>query len=51
MSVPLAELEAQERATADAAAVLATPHHPGGNPGANLKLISHRCHPILVAFA
>jgi len=35
-----------------------TPHtldpvdcHPGGNPGANLKSISHRCHPILVAFA
>jgi len=23
---------------------------PGGNPGANLKSISHRCHPILVAF-
>jgi len=21
----------------------------GGNPGANLKSISHRCHPILVA--
>ena len=28
----------------------ATAHHPGGNPGANLKSISHRCHPILVAF-
>ena len=25
--------------------------HPGGNPGANLKSISHRCHPILMAFA
>ena len=24
--------------------------HPGGDPGANLKSISHRCHPILVAF-
>jgi len=24
--------------------------HPGANPGANLKSISHRCHPILVAF-
>jgi len=24
--------------------------HPGDNPGANLKSISHRCHPILVAF-
>ena len=24
--------------------------HPGGNPGANLKSICHRCHPILVAF-
>ena len=24
--------------------------HPGGNPGANLKSISHRCHPFLVAF-
>ena len=24
--------------------------HPGGNPGANLKSISHRCHPILVEF-
>jgi len=23
--------------------------HPGGNQGANLKSISHRCHPILVA--
>ena len=23
--------------------------HPGGNPVANLKSISHRCHPILVA--
>jgi len=25
-------------------------HSPGGNPGANLTSISHRCHPILVAF-
>ena len=24
-------------------------YHPGGNPGANLKSISHRCHTILVA--
>ena len=24
--------------------------HPGGNPGENLKPISKRCHPILVAF-
>ena len=24
--------------------------HPGGNPEENLKPISHRCHPILVAF-
>ena len=24
--------------------------HPRGNPGANLKSISHRCHPLLVAF-
>ena len=24
--------------------------HPGGNPGADLKSISHRCHPIMVAF-
>ena len=23
--------------------------HPGGNPGANLKSISHRCYPILVS--
>ena len=23
---------------------------PGGNPGANLKSISHRCHPMRVAF-
>ena len=23
--------------------------HPGGNPGANLKSISHKYHPILVA--
>jgi len=26
------------------------PPRPGGNPGANIKSISHRCHPILVAF-
>ena len=25
-------------------------YHPGGNTGANLESISHRCHPILVAF-
>ena len=25
-------------------------YHPGDNPGANLKSISHICHPILVAF-
>ena len=25
-------------------------HHPGGNPWANLKSISNRCHPILVVF-
>ena len=25
--------------------------HAGGNPGANLKSISHRCNPVLVAFA
>ena len=25
-------------------------YHPEGNPGANLKSISHRCHLILVAF-
>ena len=24
--------------------------YPGGNPGANLKSISHICHPSLVAF-
>jgi len=24
--------------------------HPGGIPGAHLQSISHRCHPILVAF-
>jgi len=30
--------------------VIAKEVHPGGNPGANLKSISHRCHPILVAF-
>ena len=24
--------------------------HPGGNPGANFKSISHRCHPMLLAF-
>ena len=24
-------------------------HHPGGNPGANPKSISHICHPIMVA--
>ena len=26
-------------------------NHPGGNRGANIQSISHRCHPILVAFA
>ena len=26
------------------------PLHPGGNPGANLESIYHRCHPILLAF-
>ena len=25
-------------------------YHPESNPGANRKSISHRCHPILVAF-
>ena len=25
-------------------------HHPGGNPGANLKSISHRCYLFEVAF-
>ena len=25
-------------------------HHPGGNPGANLKSISHRCHLFEAAF-
>ena len=25
-------------------------NHPGGNPGANLKSISHRCYPFRVAF-
>jgi len=29
---------------------LAATLRPGCNPGANLKSISHRCHPILVAF-
>ena len=29
---------------------MVTGHHPGGNPGANLKSFSHRCHLILVAF-
>ena len=24
--------------------------HSGGNPGKNIKSISHRCHPILVAY-
>ena len=27
-----------------------SPSRPGGNSGANLKSISHRCHPILEAF-
>ena len=27
-----------------------TSNHPGGNPWKNRKSISHRCHPILVAF-
>ena len=30
---------------------LVNPKHPGGNPGSNRKSVSHRCHPILVAFA
>ena len=34
----------------DAAAREERARVPGGNPGANLKSISHRCHPILVAF-
>ena len=38
----------KEVPVADKPALL--PYHPGGNPGANLKSISHRCHPILVAF-
>ena len=29
---------------------ISSPDHPGGNPGAILKSISHRCRPILVAF-
>ena len=29
---------------------ISTCTHPGGNPEANIKSISHRCHPILVAF-
>jgi hypothetical protein len=29
---------------------LTDPYHPGGNPGADLRSISHRYHPILVAF-
>ena len=29
---------------------MATRLESGGNPGANLKSISHRCYPILVAF-
>ena len=35
---------------AEASDGAASPNHPGGNPGANLKSISNRCHPILVAF-
>jgi len=30
-------------------AVMISHLHPGGNPGVNIKSISHRCHPILVA--
>ena len=33
-----------------ASTVFHVPHHPGCNSGANRKSISHRCHPILVAF-
>ena len=29
---------------------LASPNRPGGNPGANLKSISHRCYLFEVAF-
>ena len=28
---------------------LGLPHHPGGNPGANLMPFSHKCHPIPAA--
>ena len=36
--------------TTSVAAAQGLSSHPEGNPGANLKSISHRCHPILVAF-
>ena len=39
-----ADTHSSSRPRADALA-----NHPGGNPGANLKSISHRWHPILVA--
>ena len=26
------------------------PFHPGRNPGVNIESVSHRCHPVLVAF-
>jgi len=34
-----------------AAARQERPYHPGGNPWTNPKSFSHRCYPILVAFA
>ena len=37
-------------AEAEVIGAFLSPHHPGGNPRANLKSFSHRCHPILVAF-
>ena len=30
--------------------ILGSPCHPGGNPGANLKSISHRCFLVELAF-
>ena len=48
--VPPVHLSSKGVRTSTADTPSRSAHHPGGNPGANLKSISHRCQPILVAF-
>jgi len=40
----------EQKETLPALQVLPSQSHPGGNPGANLKSISHRCYLFEVAF-